>query len=263
VSGDLLAEIEREAMQEKPDLPALLRKCIALGGISGSVALRDWATRELKGYGDGDTLPGYRTIPAVLALDGATMTHRVTGQPISPASLPDIARKVVKEEVPLPGPIAELTDAIKEARGRGDDHVNFGIPAGSALTALTNHELRVKGVHYQTIERIYWRCAVTSLVGVVDTVHTNLVELVAEMRAGVGRGHAVPGKELADRAVRIVIHGDRNRVEVAQAVAATGGTAEVNVASDGESRARKVMYWAGGLATVAAAVIALLVWHPW
>jgi hypothetical protein len=263
VTSDLLGQIEREAVQANADLPTLLRKCIALGGISGSVALREWATRELKGYGQGDTLPPYRTIPAILVLDGATMTHRVSGQQISPTSLPDIAHDLIKEEVPLYGPIAELTDAIRNARNRGEINIDFGIPAGSALTALTNHHLRVKGVQYQTIERIYWKAGVTSLVGVVDTVQTNLVELVAELRAGVGRGHAVPDKDLTDRAVNIVIYGDKNRVEVAHAVADAGGTAEINAAPEGESKARKIMYWVAGVATVAAAAIALLVWHPW
>jgi hypothetical protein len=263
VSSDLLGEIEREAVQTNADLPTLLRKCIALGGVSGSIALREWATRELKGYGQGDTLPPYRTIPAIVALDGATMTYRVTGQQISPTSLPDIARDLIKEQVPLYGPIAELTDAIRDARNRGDNHINFGIPAGSALTALTNHHFREKGVEYQTIERIYWKAAVASLVGIVDTVQTNLVELVAELRAGVGRGHAIPDKELTDRAVSIVIYGDKNRVEVAHAVADAGGTAKINAAPEGDSRARTIMYWAGGVATVVAAVIAFLVWHPW
>jgi hypothetical protein len=274
VTSDLLGEIEREAVQANADLPTLLHKCIALGGISGSVALREWATRELKGYGDGDTLPPYRTIAAILALDGATMAHRVTGQQISPASLPDIARDLIKEEVRLYGPIAELTDAIKDARNQENNYINFGIPEGSTLTALTNHHLREKGVEYQTIERIYWKAGVTSLVGVVDTVQTNLagvvdtvqtnlVELVAELRAGVGRGHAVPDKDLTDRAVNIVIYGDKNRVEVAHAVADAGGTAETNAAPERESKAKTIMYWVAGVATVAAAAIALLVWYPW
>jgi hypothetical protein len=263
VSSDLLGDIEQEAVEADADLPTLLRKCVALGGKSGSVALREWATRELKGYGGSDTLPPYRTIPAILALDGATMTHRVTGQQISPRSLPEVARDLVKEEVPLYGPIAELTDAIWGARNRGDDHVNFGISGGSALTLLTNHGLREKGVEYQAVERIYLKAAVTSLVGVVDTVQTNLVELVAELRAGVGGGHVVPDKDLTDRAVSIVIYGDRNRVEVAQAVVDVGGSAVVNTPPERESRAKRIMFWAAGSATVVGAVIALLVWHPW
>ena len=63
--------------------------------------------------------------------------------------------------------------------------------------------------------------------------------------------------------MNIVIYGDKNRVEVAHAVADTGGTVEINAAPEGESKARKIMYWVAGVATVAAAAIALLVWHPW
>jgi hypothetical protein len=261
--SDLLGEIEREAVQANAELPALLRKCIALGGISGSVALREWATRELKGYGESDTLPPYRTIPAILVVDGFTTTHHITGQQISSGSLPDIARDFIKEEVALHGPIAELTDAIKAARNRGDDHTNFAIPGGSALTVLTNHDLRVKGVQFHTIERIYLKAAVTSLVGVVDTVQTNLVELVAELRAGVGTGHSIPDKDLTDRAVNIVIHGDKNRVDVAHAVADPNGMAEIHASPERGSRSKTIMFWTASSATVAAAAIALLVWHPW
>jgi hypothetical protein len=120
----------------------------------------------------------------------------------------------------------------------------------------------VKGVEFQTIERIYLRAAITSLVGVVDTVQTNLVELMAEMRAGVGKGNAIPDKDLADRAVNIVVYGTKNRVEVAHAVAGTIGTVQINAAPEPESKAKTIMYWAAGAATVAASVIALLVWHP-
>jgi hypothetical protein len=63
--------------------------------------------------------------------------------------------------------------------------------------------------------------------------------------------------------VNIVIYGDKNRVQVAHAVADTGGTAEVNAVPEGESKARTIMYWVAGVATVAGAVIALLVWRPW
>jgi hypothetical protein len=263
MTSDLLREIEQEAVLPDPHLPNLLRKCIALGGQSGSVALREWATRELKGYGEGDALPSYRVIPAFVAIDRVTTTHRVSGQQISPASLPDIARDHVKEEVQLPGPIAVLTDAIRDARTRGDDYIDFAIPGGASLTALTNDHFRTKGVQYQTIERIYHRTSVTSLVGVVDTVLTNLVELVAELRAGIGGGSTVPDKALTDRAVNIVIYGDRNRVDVAQAVAEAGGRAEVQSATGKESKGRVILVWAVGIATVVGAVIALLVWHPW
>lgn len=46
----LLDQIERDVLDENVSVATALRKCVALGGRSGSAALRDWATRELEGY---------------------------------------------------------------------------------------------------------------------------------------------------------------------------------------------------------------------
>ena len=63
----------------------MLNKVIALGGRVDSTELRDWARRELQGYGPDDELPEYRRIVAPLQLDGATMHGRITGQQLSPS----------------------------------------------------------------------------------------------------------------------------------------------------------------------------------
>ena len=62
----------------------LLRKVVALGGRSGSAQLRDWATRELWGYGPNDDLPPYRRIGAPLQMDAGTMRGFIRGQHLSP-----------------------------------------------------------------------------------------------------------------------------------------------------------------------------------
>jgi len=46
----MLDQIERDALDESASVATALRKCVALGGRSGSQALRDWATQELDGY---------------------------------------------------------------------------------------------------------------------------------------------------------------------------------------------------------------------
>jgi AbiTii len=38
-------------------LSSLLQKCIVLGGKAGSEGMRDWARRELNGYGGGSVGP--------------------------------------------------------------------------------------------------------------------------------------------------------------------------------------------------------------
>jgi AbiTii len=50
--SDLLAEIERDVLDESKSVAAALRRCLALGGQPKSAELRDWASRELRGYPD-------------------------------------------------------------------------------------------------------------------------------------------------------------------------------------------------------------------
>jgi hypothetical protein len=262
----LLDDIERGGTQADADIPTLLRKCIALGGQSGSVQLRDWATRELKGYREdqGDSIPEYRKVPATLVIDGATLMHRIQGQQISPVQLPTEARDKVEEQVQFWGPVAELSDMVKRATAEGEGAVGIGIVGGSALAGLMNAYAQQRGERHH-IERVYHKVAVTSIVGVLDTVQTNLVELVAEIRSGLPDPQAAPDKQLGDHAVMVVIHGDRNRVELRNTAAATGGgTATVESSHPSpESKARRVMFWLIGIATVVAAVVAVLAWHPW
>jgi hypothetical protein len=49
----LLSQIEEGALDSRVPLVDVLRKCVALGGQAGSAELRDWARRELDGYGAG------------------------------------------------------------------------------------------------------------------------------------------------------------------------------------------------------------------
>ena len=75
-SADLLVEIKSGAIDSASNLPDLLRKCVALGGATGSARLREWATQELKGYGADNTLPPYRLASSLLYLDRSTVGGR-------------------------------------------------------------------------------------------------------------------------------------------------------------------------------------------
>jgi hypothetical protein len=234
--ASLLDRIEQEAVKADCDVASVLRMSIALGGQSGSEDLRAWASRELKGYQASDPLPDYRIIGAAIAIDGFTATHRVTGEQIAVLSLPQPARDVMQEIVELRSPIAELIDVVAEARRSGEGDVKFSIPGGTELAVLMNADLRSRGSMTQRVERVYKRSSATALVGVIDSVLTNLVELVAEIRAGLTSGTEVPGKALTDRAFNIVINGQGNRIEVgAQQTVITDST-NVAVNSPGVSQ---------------------------
>jgi len=55
--ANLLSEIQEAALDEAQPVTVALRHCVALGGVSESELLRDWASKELKGYAPDDVLP--------------------------------------------------------------------------------------------------------------------------------------------------------------------------------------------------------------
>jgi hypothetical protein len=82
-SDRLLEEIEKGALDSGKPIAEVLRKAITLGGRADSAELRDWARRELTGYGPDDELPPYRRIVAPLQMDAATMGGFIKNQSLS------------------------------------------------------------------------------------------------------------------------------------------------------------------------------------
>jgi AbiTii len=149
----LLDQIEHDVLDESASVAGALRKCLSLGGQSGSEELRDWATVELQGYKDLEVtpLPDYRVVPAPLMIDGFSPTAHVTGQTISPTILPDFVRDDIKSEVEFRGGIGELEALIAE--GEREGIVRIGLPMGSEIARLMNADLQHQ---YRRVERIYW-----------------------------------------------------------------------------------------------------------
>jgi hypothetical protein len=182
----LLEQIAQAALDDTADITGALRKCVALGGQSGSEELRTWATRELKGYNASDQLPDHRTVGAPIALDGATFNAHVSGQQISPSALPEPMCDHIKEEVDLRMPLAEIIEAVKTANG---NVVRMSLPGGADIARLMNYKAKQQDLYLvQQITRLYWEVHVSSLLRTVDVVRTTLVELVAEIRAGTPAG---------------------------------------------------------------------------
>lgn len=86
--------------------------------------LRDWATRELKGYGPNDELPEYRKIVAPLHLDAMNMRWIMKGQQVSPTELPDFARDKINNDLNLRMGIAEIEKLARQT-GPDDDVVKL------------------------------------------------------------------------------------------------------------------------------------------
>lgn len=144
---------------------------------------------------------------------------------------------------------------LSSARKRGDDVVRIGPNGGHLLVAAMNNELAGAT---QVIDRIYWSVSLSPIARILDIVRTNLVELVAEMRAGTPGGD-LPSQQTTEQAVDVAIYGRRNRFVINQAgshstVAATANGTATTGCGASETTSRTFMWWVVALATIVAAV---------
>jgi hypothetical protein len=251
---DLVSQIENDALDDSVPLTTVLRKCIVLGGKSGSERLRDWATRELDGYQGGEEeLPDYRIIGAPLVMDGIAGNAKITGQQLSSFHLPDFAREHITEELRLGQGVGDLEALLKQA------DIRLSPPHGAEIAAIMNKE---SDRPYQYVERIYWTVSSAAVRGVLSHIRNALVKLVAELQANMLDGAEVPSAEVANNAVSVVIHGGkRHKVNLTTAQASgTGTTATANAPTKGDSGSwsiwQEVGAVVGGLAAIAGAVFA-------
>lgn len=250
----LIAEIESDALDENVSVANALRKCIVLGGKSGSEKLRDWATLELKGYYGDEELPDYRIVPAPLYVDAVTMTHKITGQQFPPSGLPDFAQEHIKEIVELREGVGGLEAFLKQAE------IKLQPRMSSDLVRLMNS----KGDPSQQIISLYWNVSHAAIAGVLDQIRTSLTQLVGELRATMPGDETIPSAEAADQAVHVIATGERARVHVNAAQAGgAGATATTSTGQAEESPgfwtpARRVGAFVVGLATVVGTVVVLI-----
>ena len=250
----LLREIEEAALDENKSVAGALRKCITLGARAGSPELRDWARGELNGYDSTEVLPAYRVIQAPILVDSVTVRGIFTGQRIAVSQLPDFVAEEYGETVELRYGLGEL-----EAMAHSGKHVSLSLPGGGEIARFMTH--RAGGASH--INNVYWSVASIALIGVIDRIRTTLVQLVAEIRAGMPDDQDIPSPEVATQALNIAIHGKKARVNVSSAQSVEGSsTASLNSderAQDGGwSIWRKIGAVVVGLATVAAAVFAFI-----
>jgi hypothetical protein len=264
----LLARIEQAALDEAVPVKVALRHCLSLGGRAGSAALRDWASKELQGYGPDDELPAYRIIPAMLKIDGALPGGWIKGQPFSPLMLPDVVKEVLgtDEQVRLRQGIAEIEKLATDAHGQ-QERVRVPLP-DSGLIAQWLSQKAAPGQH---VIDVYWHVPESALYGAVDQVRSRLVALVAELVAAMPDDHEVPSGELADQVVGVVIHGaPRSTYHVNNAQATGGGHSAMTVSwpepagdSSGRKRWRLAAGAVGGLVAVVSMLAGLGQWLGW
>jgi hypothetical protein len=186
----------------------VLRKAAALGGKANSAELRDWAQRELMGYGPDDELPAYRRISAPLQMDAATMTGFIKNQSLSSWQLPDFAQDKITNAVEMREGIAEIEEFAR--RTPPGEVVKPGPPLSQELVMIMNGTQQWSG----HIERIYWAVAPVTLNGVVEQVRNALTVLVSEIQANVPDGAVTPSAEVATHGLHVAVSGKRNKINL-------------------------------------------------
>lgn len=189
-------------------------------------------------------------------VDGFAGNAQVSHQQFPPSSLPDFAREHIGEEVELRNGIGSIAALL--------DHDKIMLmPAGASdvvryMNGTTNNP-------YQHIVSLYWSVSHSAIRGVLDQIRTALTQLVGELRASMANDEAMPSAQAATHAVSVVVTGKRSRVNVAAATApeatASASTNDTRGAVEETgfwTRSRRIGAFFVGLATVAAAVVAII-----
>lgn len=191
MNDTLLRDLRNTMLQESEPLAGLLRKCLLLGAETGSVSLRDWARRELNGYGSEDEVPEYRKLHGVpISMNYVAGYTVVTGQIIDRFNLPANALEFVPEFMVLRQPVETLERQMLQSS------LAFQSPGLSYAQALMNDE----SDEFQQITGLSYVMAGSALTGVVGQVRTKLVDLVADLTADTPPT-ALPDKKQVDEAV--------------------------------------------------------------
>lgn len=257
----LLLDIERDLLDGKP-LADLLRKCMMLGGKSGSKELREWANRELRGY-EQEELPKYRLVPASILADASTGSTFVRGQTVPESALPDFVRQAgIGNIIPMRQGVKELETLARQASGKG---VNLSLPGAEVIGRYFDSK---SGNPFQHTDRIYWSLAPAVIEGILDNVRTTLTELVTELVAEVPAAQEVPTAEQADNALNVAVHGRKSRVTITTSQASGNSVSSIgqNAKPSGENDepgwwtfGRKVWAVLVSIFVVAGAIAAIIV----
>lgn len=204
--ADILKSLRNQVLDESESLTGLLRKCLALGAVTGSDELRAWANNELKGYPDDSALPPYRVLDAQLYTNRMggyeLLTHHLTSR----LEIPPDLREFVPKKVCLRHSVEELAGLASSSR----DLVTM---TGPTFAYAANEWTKRLG-EFQAITAIYFEVPTSAFAGIIDLTRTTLLEMVIDMTRDVPLD-SLPTRAKVDAAVSVHINNSNNEVNVA------------------------------------------------
>jgi hypothetical protein len=191
VTDTLLRSLRERMLDESEPLAGLLRKCLLLGAETGSVALRNWARKELNGYGDEDEVPEYRSLSGVpISMNSISGNTWATGQTLSRFQLPREAWEYVPETMSFKQPVEELEQMA------GQKSLSFSSLGLSMAQTIWNRQLGP----YQSINGLSYTMTGSVVAGMLGQIRTQLVDIIADLTADTPMSE-LPSKRQVDAAV--------------------------------------------------------------
>ena len=208
-------------LDESEPLAGLLRKCLLLGAETGSDALRDWARKELNGYGDDDEVPEYRKVRTAISVDSLSGNTWMSGQIIDRHQLPKNCWEYVHDAAPMKQPIEELEQMATRER------LSFTNPALGYAQTLWNQSLGP----FQAVYNITYVTTGSAMRGTLGQIRTHLVDLIADLTADTPLTE-LPRKEQVDAALSHRV-GDVYNTTINQADGPVAIGAKASATADG------------------------------
>ncbi|WP_076106728.1 AbiTii domain-containing protein [Mycobacterium colombiense] len=202
--ADILKSLREQVLDESESLVGLLRKCLALGALTGSDELREWANNELKGYPDDAPLPSYRSITAPLFINQRGGNEFLTGQQINHLQIPKDLREYVPHSLAFRQPLEEIV----QMAASGEKSMKMGYAIFSAVTAEWTKTLGP----WQAVTALYYSVMPSSIAGIVSMIRTTLVEIVIDLAKDVPLD-SLPSKAKVDSVVQVHI-GSKDEYQV-------------------------------------------------
>ncbi|WP_030507906.1 hypothetical protein [Microbispora rosea] len=218
MDSSLVGRIQRDVLDPSVSTADLLRACIALGTHARFEKIRDWASKELRGYDEDDEVPPYRMLHFPMFMDWAKGPRQGTRQ-VSLEELPENMRESLRNGVAMRDPIAQLAEQAKSER-TSDLHITFG-----NAPILAEYMMRRSGDSFLYINAIYWKMSSGALAGIVDQVRTVLTEFITELAATMPADQETPTAQQAETAWHVAVTGKRNTFVVQMPTATGGGSA--------------------------------------
>ncbi|WP_341925051.1 hypothetical protein [Nocardioides psychrotolerans] len=176
MTDTVLQSLRERVLDETEPLAGLLRKCLILGADTGSDSLRNWARLELNGYGDDDDVPSYRRLPnPTITYDSMSGNTWMTNGTMDALQLPAEAREHMPGYLACKQPIEELEELAKtKAVSMRTGHLSFS-------EMVWNSKLSP----FQQVMNLRYSMTGSVFTGLVGQVRTKLVDIVADLTAGV------------------------------------------------------------------------------